>query len=372
MAENKELGLDSLKNVNWLNDNASAPSVSEDTSDSETTDTTDNTVEEVVEKTNTESVEEESPQDFDTEQTEQPEQTEQSEEPVADTSAEPEEQEMSVIDTLTQRLGYEVEGDFSDDYDGLEKYTSAVAAKIAEEQLSGIFDQYPDVREYFQYRANNGDPLKYFQAQQAEMDYQSLEITDNTAIQRRIIHDGMRMQGFDDAAISKMSDAYEDAGILKDNAEVYLQQLQKSQKTRKQELLEQQETQAAQQRQQAQEYWATVAKTVETGNLKGLQIPTRQRKQFYDWMTSPVDKSGSTQRDLDRSNLDTESALALEYLIYQGFDLNKLSQNVANTQKTKSLKAKLQSAPSASTRMKSRSKSTVSKAVSLPSLRDLL
>lgn len=365
MAENKELGLDSLKNVNWLDDNAPAPPGLEETQVSEITDD----VDEVVEETNTESTEEESLQDFNTEESEQ---TEEPEEPVADTPVEPEEQEMSVIDTLTQRLGYEVEGNFSDDYDGLEKYTSAVAAKIAEEQLSGIFNQYPDVREYFQYRANNGDPLKYFQAQQAEMDYQSLEITDNTAIQRRIIHDGMKMQGFDDAAISKMSDAYEDAGILKDNAEVYLQQLQKSQKTRKQQLLEQQEAQATQQRQQAQEYWATVAKTVETGNLKGLQIPTRQRKQFYDWMTSPVDKSGSTQRDIDRSNLDTESALALEYLIYQGFDLNKLSQNVANTKKTQSLKAKLQSAPSASTRMKSRSKSTVSKAVSLPSLRDLL
>jgi hypothetical protein len=365
MAENKELGLDSLKGVDWLNDNAPAPPDTQPEAEP-TAETT---------EAEEQPVEDQSP-DLEPEQEAEEVVAEESapavEEPEPEPPAEPEEQEMGVIDTLTQRLGYEVDGDFSDDYDGLEKYTSAVASKIAEEQLANIFNQYPDVREYFQYRANNGDPLKYFQAQQAEMDYNSMAVEDNVAIQRRIIQDGMRMQGFDDESITKMTDAYEDAGILKDNAEVYLSQLQKSQATRKQQLVEQQRKQAEQQRAEANQYWSDVANTINQGQLRGLQIPTRQRKKFYDWMTSPVDKTGATQRDLDRAKLDQETALALEYLIYQGFDLNKLSQNVAKTKTTQSLKAKLQSSPSASTRMKSRSKSTVSKAVSLPSLRDLL
>lgn len=366
MAENKELGLDSLKGVDWLNDNAPAPP-----------DTQPET-EQPVEAPEAEAQPEETPvsePEVEQEAVEEPtgEPVDEVEESIDEPApVEPEEQEMGVIDTLTQRLGYQVDGDFSDDYDGLEKYTSAVANKIAEEQLANIFEQYPDVREYFQYRANNGDPLKYFQAQQAELDYHSLTIDDNEAVQRRVIHDGMRMQGFDDASITKMMEAYDDAGILKDNAEVYLQQLQRSQSTRKQQLVQQQQAQAEQQRAEAQQYWNDVANTINQGQLRGLQIPTRQRKQFYDWMTVPVEKSGATQRDLDRAKMDQETALAMEYLIYQGFDLNKLSQNVAKTKTTKSLKTKLQSSPSASTRMKSRSKSTVSKAVSLPSLRDLL
>lgn len=365
MAENKELGLDSLKGVDWLNENA--PAVPEPQSEAE------QPAETLEAETQPEEAVAPEPQ-VEQEAVEEPvgEPVSEETEPVAETPAKPEEQEMGVIDTLTQRLGYEVDGDFSDDYDGLEKYTSAVASKIAEEQLANIFNQYPDVREYFQYRANHGDPLKYFQAQQAEMDYNAMAVDDNVAIQRRIIQDGMRMQGFDDESITKMTDAYEDAGILKDNAEVYLSQLQRSQATRKQQLVEQQKQQAEQQRAEADQYWANVANTINQGQLRGLQIPTRQRKQFYDWMTLPVDKNGATQRDMDRAKLDQETALALEYLIYQGFDLNKLSQNVAKTKTTQSLKAKLQSSPSASTRMKSRSKSTVSKAVSLPSLRDLL
>jgi hypothetical protein len=359
MAEQKELGLDSLKGVDWLNDQAPAPEVESTPTEEPQPEVTE---ESVVEEAPAQEVE----QQVETPEPEAPaEEPQSAEEPAA-------EEEASIISTLSQRLGYEVEGEFGDDYDGLTAYTSAVAGKIAEEQLAQIFNQYPDVREYFQYRANNGDPLKYFEAQNKEMDYSSMSIDDNTAVQRRVVQDGMRTQGFGDEEIAKMLDAYEDAGILKDNAEVYLSHLQRTQATQKQQLIADQERQAEAQRAQAAQYWEEVSKTVQTGQLKGLQIPTRQRKQFYDWMTLPVDHQGTTQRDLDRAKLDTETALALEYLIYQGFDLTKLSRNVAKTKTTQSLKSKLQSAPSASTRMKSRSKSTVSKAVSLPSLRDLL
>ncbi len=368
MAESKELGLDSLKGVDWLNDSAPAPPAPPESSA------------EVPAENLEESSVMEQPEVAPDTQVQEPvaeveEPVDAPEEPVEPIAAAPPaeaEEEPGVIQTLTQRLGYEVEGDFSDDYDGLEKYTAAVASKIAEEQLGNIFNQYPDVREYFQYRSNNGDPLKYFQAQQAEMDYGAMAVDDNVATQRRVVQDGMRSQGFGDEDISKMMDAYEDAGILKDNAEVYLGHLQRNQTAQKQTLLQQQEAQAAQQRAEAEQYWQQVSKTVDSGELKGLQIPQRQRKQFYDWMTLPVDQKGATQRDVDRSQLDTETALALEYLIYQGFDLTKLSRNVAKTKTTQSLKAKLQSSPSASTRMKSRSKSTVTKASPLPSLRDLL
>tara|TARA_R100001463_G_scaffold16470_7_gene42732 strand:+ start:809 stop:1912 length:1104 start_codon:yes stop_codon:yes gene_type:complete len=367
MAENKELGLDSLKGVDWLNDSAPAPEVApEATEESQEPETKESSEKEVEAAAPEEAVETTSEVEEPVDAPEEPEQ-----EPVA-APAQDAEEEPGVIQTLSQRLGYDIEGEFADDYDGLTQYTSAVASKIAEEQLGEIFNQYPDVREYFQYRANNGDPLKYFQAQQAEMDYGSMTIDDNTAVQRRVVQDGMRSQGFGDEEITKMMDSYEDAGILKDNAEIYLAHLQRHQVNRKEELLQEQQKQAEAQRAQADAYWKQVSDTVQTGQLKGLQIPTKQRKQFYNWMTLPVDQNGATQRDLDRSKLDTETALALEYLIYQGFDLSKLSRNVAKTKNTQSLKNRLQSAPSASTRMKSRSKSTVTKAAPLPSLRDLL
>lgn len=363
MSENKGLGLDNLKDVDWLNDNAPSPAAS-----------IEETAEETTQEPTTEAPAEE------TQEVEEP-QLEQAEEPSTPENEEPksleepeaqEEAEESIIDTLSNRLGYQVEGDFSDDFDGLTNYTSAVAQKMAQEQMAQLFDQYPDVREYFTYRANNGDPGAYFKAQQAEMDYNSIEIDDNVVTQKRVVQDGMRAQGFGEEEITRMTEAYEDAGILKDNAEVYLTQLKKHQQTHKEQLLERQKAEAQQQQEEATQYWNSVSETIKEGNLRGMQIPTKQRRQFYDWMTQPVDQNGATQRDHDRSKMDMETALALEYLIYQGFDLSKLAKNVSNTKKAQSLKDKLQSKPSASTRMKSRSKSSVSKTVSLPSLRDLL
>ena len=129
---------------------------------------------------------------------------------------------------------------------------------------------------------------------------------------------------------------------------------------------------AQQQKAEAEAYWSSVQDTISTGNLKGLSIPQRTRGKFYDWMTNPINEQGATQRDLDRQNIDQETALAVEYLLYQGFDLRKLATSAAATQKVSNLKSKLSSAPSAGSRLKSRTKSGTTKANSIPSLKDLL
>lgn len=367
MAENKSLGIENLGSVDWLNDSSPAPEQAE-TQTPEATEAPEPVAEteEVVEEATTEVTPEETPEveDFDGD-----------DDVVADDTQDAVEEqvaEASMFATLSQKLGYEIEGEFSEDYDGLAEYTTAVGQQIANEQLQKIFEAYPDVAEYFQYRSNNGDPLKYFEAQQAELDYNNITVDDNVAVQKRVVIDGMRQAGFGDEEISDMVDDLEDTGLLKKQAERYLGRLQATQATRKEQLLKQQEIQAAEQRAQAEAYWAEVQETINTGNLKGLQIPQRQRGKFYDWMTTPVNSQGHTQRDLDRQNIDQETALAVEYLLYQGFDLKKLATSAAATQKVSSLKSKLSSAPSAGSRLKSRTKSGTTKANSIPSLKDLL
>jgi hypothetical protein len=370
MSENKGLGIDNLGSVDWLNDSSPSPEMAE-TQQEQATEPT-----EAVAETAEEQAAEPTPE-VPTEETPevQDEVEETVEEPVADEpvaeAAEPSVDDAGMFATLGAKLGYEVEGDFAEDYDGLAAYTTAVGQQIANEQLEKIFSAMPDVQEYFEYRANNGDPLKYFEAQQAEVDYSSVDIN-NEAIQKRVVVDGMRQQGFSDEDINKMVETYEDAGILADNANIYLRKLQASQGQRKEQLLAQQAQQAEEQRRAAETYWSGVQETINQGNLKGMQIPTRQRGKFYEWMTAPVTDQGMTQRDMDRQNMDQETALAVEYLLYQGFDLKKLASNAAATQKVSSLKSKLTAAPSAGSRMKSRTKSGTTKPTGLPSLKDLL
>ena len=370
MTDSKGLGIGDLGSVDWLNDSSPAPEAAETQSEqtAEPTEAAAETTEEVAEETTTEVPTEETPDTPEAEVEETAD--EEVEEPTTEFVAE-EAPEASMFSTLSEKLGYEVEGDFAEDYDGLAAYTTAVGQQIANEQLEKIFASMPDVKEYFEYRANNGDPLKYFEAQQAEVDYSAVDLN-NEAIQKRVVIDGMRQQGFSDDDITRMVESYEDAGILGDNAGIYLKQLQATQGQRKEQLLAQQQQQAAAQRAEAEAYWNSVHETINNGSLKGMQIPTRQRGKFYEWMTTPVNDQGYTQRDLDRQNIDQETALAVEYLLYQGFDLKKLASNAASTQKVSSLKSKLSSAPSAGSRMKSRTKSGTTKPNGLPSLKDLL
>lgn len=371
MAENKGLGIDNLGSVDWLNDSSPAPEQAETQAE-----TTTEATEPVAETTETEAPEPAA--EVPTEEvTEEPEVEESSftEEPTEAPQAAPEPEEvpeMSMFATLSEKLGYQVEGDFSEDYDGLAEYTSKVGQQIANEQLQKIFDAMPDVREYFNYRVNNGDPIKYFEAQQAELNYSNVQIDDNIAVQKRVVYDALRQQGIADENIQRMVESYEDAGILKDNAAIYLTQLQQNQSAYKQQLVAQQEQEAREQQAQAQAYWQSVQDTIQAGNLKGMSIPQRQRGKFYEWMTTPVNQQGATQRDIDRQNIDQETALAVEYLLFQGFDLKKLASNAAATQKVSSLKSKLTTAPSAGSRMKSRTKPGTTKANTIPSLKDLL
>lgn len=371
MADNKGLGIDKLGSVDWLNDNSAPTPQLEEPQTEEATEAT----EPVAETTEVEA--DEPTLEVPTEDT--PEVQDEVEETVDEPVAQPvagsvadEAADASMFATLGNKLGYEIEGDFSEDYDGLAAYTNEVGKQIANEQLEKIFAAMPDVQEYFNYRANNGDPIKYFEAQRAELDYGTLQVDDNIAVQKRVVIDGMRQQGFGDEDISRMVESYEDAGILKDNASIYLQQLQRTQGQRKEQLLVQQQQEAVEQRAQAEQYWSSVQETISAGNLKGMSIPTRQRGKFYEWMTNPINEQGATQRDIDRQNIDQETALAVEYLLYQGFDLKKLASNAASTQKVSSLKSKLTAAPSAGSRMKSRTKSGTTKANTIPSLKDLL
>ena len=367
MAENKSLGIENLGSVDWLNDSAPEPQAAEETQTPETTEAPEPVAETV------EAVEDAAPE-VTPEEVSEPVAEEESydDEPVAESPVEEPVAEASMFATLSEKLGYEVEGDFAEDYDGLANYTTAVGEQIANERLQKMFEAYPDVAEYFQYRSNNGDPLKYFEAQQAELDYNNITVDDNVAVQKRVVIDGMRQAGFGDTEIGEMVDDLEDTGLLKKQAERYLGRLKATQATRKEQLLQQQAEQAAQQRAEAEAYWSSVQETINTGNLKGLSIPQRQRGKFFDWMTTPVADNGATQRDIDRQNIDQETALAVEYLLYQGFDLKKLATSAAATQKVSTLKSKLSSAPSAGSRLKSRTKSGTTKPTGIPSLKDLL
>ena len=363
MSEEKKLDLSQVSFNNLIDDQAPAPVLENEAPETaEVPETAETPVEEVPEP-----VEAETPQEPEPEAVED---TATVNEPT--TEAEPEDDSPGVIDVLRERMGYEVQGDFSEDYDGVVNFTQQVAGEMAKEQLDSVFAQFPDVEQYLQYRYNGGDPKKYFQASAPTVDYASVEIQeDDVATQRAVVHEHLRRMNYSEEEIAETIQDYVDAGILERNAKRSLTKLQKHQEGEAQRLLEQQAAEAQRNQQHVQQQWMNIQQTIQQGSLRGFNVPEADKAKFYSWMSEARDNQGRTQRMIEQETMDLETQLALEYLIYKKFDLTKLVGSAAATKKAQNLKARLQNSQPASKRMKG-GKGNSSKSNKLPSLSELL
>ena len=229
----KEDNLDLSKiSVSELLDDQQIPSTETTEETSEDVDTETSKADETSEETT-----EETSVDIQEDDTEAPEPNEDLQ--AADTlETETEESEASIISTLKERLGYEIEGDFEDDYDGIAGLTKAMAEKIAEEQFRSVFQSFPDIQEYLNYRVSGGDPDKFFKVAAKEIDFGKLALNkEDKGMQRKVVESFMQMQGFEAEEITEAIQDYEDAGILLKNSERAVKKLAAHQVKQKESLV---------------------------------------------------------------------------------------------------------------------------------------
>ena len=263
MSEEKSLDLSQVSVANLLNDNAPSSIPEPETQDEVQPEA--QAEEPVAEETAPETQQEE-----ETSTEEAPVATE----TVADETSEATEEEPSVIDVLRSKLGYEVPGNFSEDYDGVAKFADAVANEIAKEQLDTVFAQFPDVEQYLQYRYNGGDPKQYFQATAPVVDYSAVEITDeNVAIQRAVVEEFLQRSGYTHEEVAETVQEYVEAGILQRQANRSLGKLQKIQEQEAASLIERQKAEAQQRQETAQTQWTNIKNTIDQGQVRGFNIP---------------------------------------------------------------------------------------------------
>lgn len=223
------------------------------------TPTTDESVEETTEETSEEI------QEDDTE-AEAPNDDLQEAADALESETETEEEEATIISTLKERMGYDIEGEFADDYDGIANLTKAMAEKIAEEQFQSVFQSFPDIQEYLNYRVSGGDPDKFFKVAAKEIDFGKLQLNkDDKGMQRKVVESFMQMQGFEPEEISETIQDYEDAGILLKNSERAVKKLAAHQIKEKENLVKQQQKQAQETARQTQETWGQIGSIINKG-----------------------------------------------------------------------------------------------------------
>lgn len=247
----------------------------------------------------------------------------------------------NIITEIKNHFGYEVEGEFEENIEGLKKLTTEVAKKIALDEFNQVFSTYPDIAEYMQYRLNGGNPEKFFEYVK-EPDFSNLELDDDEKQSKEIIRIFFEKQGFTSEEISDTLTDYEDTGILNKQAKKILPKLKELQIKERELLIKQQKAQREKEIEDAKNYWNSVKTIIESGKIKNISISESDKKKFFEWLALPKE-NGKSQRDIDRETLSQEDMLTLEYLFYKKLDISKLVVSKQNTQETERLKSLLKS-----------------------------
>jgi hypothetical protein len=276
------------------------------------------------------------------EESEEPEEQEE-EEVDEEVDEEESEGEQTVVSEIMSKLGYESDGEYDDTTEGLIQLTQDMGQQMAEDQMEELFEKFPLVKNHLQYVLNGGDSQDFMQAYDPNLDYNQVEITeDDTRSQKAILSDYFATKGHDQNFINELLEDYEDTGKLYQKAESAKKALAGLQAQERQTLVQQQKEQREQTIKQQEEFWGNVQETIQNSDeFAGLSITQRDKGKFFDYISRPVTKDGYTQRDLDHNEAEMDVRLAIDYLMYKGFNLNDIVDKKARTKSARSLRDKI-------------------------------
>ena len=254
-----------------------------------------------------------------------------------------EKEDDSIVSQVLSTLGYEVDDAYEDTTEGLVALTKDVGTQIADETLDKLFEQYPLVGKHLEYVMNGGDSQQFMVTNDPRQDYSKIEIKENdTMSQKSVLSEYFRLKGHDKEFIDELLEDYEDSGKLQTKADSALKALAQAQAQQKEQMLEDQRKQQQNYVAEQKKFWDGVYDTIDKSKeFKGISIPEREKSKFFDYLSKPVTKEGYTQRDVDHNGSDMDVKLAIDYLMFKGFNLDKIINKKARTKSTRALKDKI-------------------------------
>ena len=252
--------------------------------------------------------------------------------------------ESTVVSEILDKLGYDMDGDdYDDTSEGLANMTADVASKIADDRIDEVLTSFPLVKKHLDYVLAGGESQKFMEAYDPNLDYSSINIEeDDHRSQKAILGDYLELKGHDNDFIEEMLNDFEDTGKLYEKSEAARNALSKHQTQQRDQMLETQKKQTEETRRTTEDFWANVSDTIEdSDSFAGISVPKRDKNKFFDYLSTPVNKQGNTQRDIDHANADMDIKLAIDYLMYTGFDLSDIISSKAKTQNAKTLRERI-------------------------------
>ena len=253
------------------------------------------------------------------------------------------EEDDSIVGAVLDKLGYEVDDDYDDTTEGLVQMTKDIASTMADDRMEEVLEKFPLVKQHLQYVLEGGESQQFFKAYDPNLDYSKLQIQESDiSSQKAILGDYLVTKGHDNDFIKEMLEDFEDTGKLYSKAEAARKALGKHQDTQRGQLLTEQRETQRQQGEELKEFWNGVADTIEESReFAGLRVTEKDKNDFFNYLSRPINNEGSTQRDLDHQEADMETKLAIDYLMYKGFDLEQVIDTKARTKSVQTLRDRL-------------------------------
>ena len=255
----------------------------------------------------------------------------------------------SVVAEVLESLGFRGDYEYEDTPEGLKTLTLDVANKLAEEQLDGIMESFPLVQQHLQYVMNGGKSEDFMRSNDPQSDYNNLSLTEkDTPMQKVVLSNYFRIKGHEPDMIKELIEDYEDSGKLFAKAELAKTALGTAQQKQKAAMLVQQQESNNVRIAEEKRFWHGIHTTIQEKNeLAGITIPSREKNNFYKYVSAPVNKQGQTQSMVDAASSTLEQRLLIDYLMFKGLNLKDIIATKAQSQTTKTLKDRIRQAESA-------------------------
>ena len=116
----------------------------------------------------------------------------------------------TVVASILDALGYEVDQDYEDTAEGLTALTKDMADRLANDKMDQVLEKFPLVKNHLQYVLNGGQSQDFMQAYDPNMDYNTLRISEgDVSSQKAILGDYLAIKGHDGEFINEMLEDYE-------------------------------------------------------------------------------------------------------------------------------------------------------------------
>ncbi len=257
---------------------------------------------------------------------------------------EEEEVDDTVVSEVLSQLGYDFEEEFEDSSDGLVKLAKAVGGKIAEDQLDGIFQAYPEIQQHLDYVMNGGKSKEWMKMSNQITDFESVNVTeDDVRMQRAVLGEYFKLKGHDAEFVNELLDDYTDTNKLFDKAKKAKGALSEYYGKQRDVSVEREKKARVAEAQKQRDFWDEINETIQGAkDFAGLTVQEKDKTKFFDYLTK-TDKDGKTQREKDHRESATEVKLAIDYLMYKGFNLKDIIATKAKTTNAQSLRKKIKS-----------------------------